>query len=375
MSIKKVLKVAALPGDGIGIDVMEAVIPIFKALDISAEIKFGEIGWECWKLGGDPIPKVTWDLIHDSDVVLLGAITSKPEREALAELSPDLKHSEHKYISPVIQLRQGLDLYANFRPCFNIKDDAVKFDFCIVRENTEGLYSGFDYYPAPKQIESLIKENPRWQDSCLEDLSCSLRLQSKSGLYRIFNSAFQYAHRRNISRVTLADKPNVLRNSSQHARSIFEEVSSDFPKIKADILNVDAIALWMIRRPEEFGVIVAENMFGDILSDLGAGVMGGLGFASSANIGLNGCYFEPVHGSAPRIGKNLANPSAMFLTVGLMLEHFGHQDKAANILKAVKKVVKTGKYLTYDLGGRHSTFEMARAIIDSCVKEKENQFA
>jgi isocitrate/isopropylmalate dehydrogenase len=286
-------------------------------------------------------------------------------REAKAELAHELQNKSPSYVSPIIQLRQQLDLFANIRPCFNIKAEGDDFNFCVIRENTEGLYAGFDYYPLPKALESLLAEKPAWQNRAREELSCSLRLQTKTGLQRLFEFAFQYANKQKWQRVTLADKPNVLRQSGAFARELFELVASRYPHIQADILNVDAVALWLIRRPQQFGVIVAENMFGDILSDVGAGVMGGLGFAPSANIGEKGCYFEPVHGSAPQMVANQANPSAMFLTIALLLEHFGYLREAEKTKQAVVTIVQAKQWVTYDLGGSSTTQEMAKAIIDS----------
>ncbi|WP_254596060.1 isocitrate/isopropylmalate dehydrogenase family protein [Legionella micdadei] len=361
------IKIAVLPGDGIGADVTMAAIPVFKALDIPAELSFGDIGWTFWQKEGNPIPERTWALIKQADATLLGATTSKPEREAKAELAIELNHAKLHYVSPIIQLRQQLDLFANVRPCFNIKAEGPDFNFCVIRENTEGLYSGFDYYPLPAALQSLLQEKQAWQETPNNEISCSLRLQTKKGLTRIFRFAFDYAVRHKMTRVTLADKPNVLRQSGAFARELFESVASDYPHIKADILNVDAVGLWLVRRPEVFGVIVAENMFGDILSDVGAGVMGGLGFAPSANIGQHGGYFEPVHGSAPRIKAHRANPSAMFLTIGLLLNHFGYAKQADKVKRAVKQVIKERRFVSYDLGGQSTTEEMASAIIDYCL--------
>ena len=364
---KKRLKIAVLPGDGIGVDVTKAAIPIFAALNIPVELTWGDIGWEYWRSEGTPIPSRTWELIKESDTTLLGAITSKPEREAVEDLELPLKNKGLKYISPLIQLRQTLDLYANIRPCLNLKE-TNGFNVCVIRENTEGLYAGFDYYPIPQPLYDLIGEKKQWQTMSKEDISVSLRLQSKRGLLRLFEFGFSYAAERGYPCVTWADKPNVLRHSSAFARELFESVALRYPQIKSDILNVDAVALWMVRRPEMFGVILAENMFGDILSDLGAGMMGGLGFAPSANIGETGSYFEPVHGSAPRIKQGVANPCAMFLTISLLLEHFAYHDEATIINQAVMQVIKQGRCLTYDLGGSASTEAMADSIINDSLK-------
>ncbi|KTD61918.1 isocitrate/isopropylmalate family dehydrogenase [Legionella spiritensis] len=361
------LNIAVLPGDGIGREVTEAALPVFHALRLPVAIRQGDIGWSCWQKTGQPIPASTWQLIRDSDATLIGAITSKPQREALQELPAKLQQQGLSYISPLIQLRQQLDLFANVRPCFNITDESNPFHFCVIRENTEGLYSGFDFHPIPAPIRTLLQEHRFWQEIPNDEVSCTLRLQSRRGLLRLFEFAFQYAHQRKMSLVTFADKPNVLRQSSAFARELFESVAQHYPHIKAEIRNVDAVAFWLVKRPQEFGVIVAENMFGDLLSDVGAAVMGGLGFAPSANIGHHSCYFEPVHGSGPRIKPHSANPGAMFLTIGLLLEHFGYDKAAQAIRQAVTHVARETDVTTYDIGGHGSTNDMAQAIIEQAA--------
>ncbi|CAM2917159.1 isocitrate/isopropylmalate family dehydrogenase [Legionella worsleiensis] len=367
MPSNKILNIAVLPGDGIGAEVTHAVLPLFDALQLPIQLHFGDIGWSYWKKEGTPIPARTWKLISDSDTALLGATTSKPTREALAELAPELQKETPHYCSPIIQLRQQLDLFANIRPCFSLKNTEKQFNFCVIRENTEGLYAGFDYYPLPEPLSKLIHENEHWRTIPRDEISCTLRLQSKSGLVRLIQFAFDYASTQGFTRVTFADKPNVLRQSSPFALELFEGIANNYPHIHADILNVDAVALWMITSPEELGVIVAENMFGDILSDVGAGVMGGLGFAPSANIGLKGSYFEPVHGSGPRMKPHSANPCAMFLTLSMLLNHFGFTTQAKTIREAVAAIVREKQFITYDLGGTSTTKDMAKAIIDRYV--------
>ncbi|MGC1182146.1 isocitrate/isopropylmalate family dehydrogenase [Legionella sp.] len=372
MTPPKKLNIAVLPGDGIGIEVTQASLPIFTALNVPVNLTFGDIGWSCWQNEGTPIPDRTWHLINESDTVLLGAITSKPQREAQNELAEKLQHKKLNYISPIIQLRQKLELYANVRPCFALNNESKPFDFCIIRENTEGLYAGFDYHPLPEPILNLLAKNSHWHAVPAHEMSCALRLQSTTGLSRLFHYAFQYAEKHQMKRVTFADKPNVLRSSGEFAREIFEDIAKHYPHIHADRLNADAVGLWLVRRPEEFGVIVAENMFGDILSDVGAAVMGGLGFAPSANMGQSKCYFEPVHGSAPRIGSNKANPSAMFLTISMLLNHFGYEKQAQMIRQAVSIVVQKGRFVTYDGGGNSSTNDMATAIIEQSLDSIKN---
>ena len=355
--------IAVLPGDGCGAEVMSASIDVLNVLNLPITLKYGDIGWQFWQQQGNPIPDKTWQLIDSCDSCLLGAITSKPEREAKLELSEELKGLGLKYLSPIIQLRQKLDLYANVRPCFSILPGSKPFKFCVIRENTEGLYSGFDYHPVPEAILELLQTKTQWQSAKADELSCSLRVQSQAGLQRLFAFAFDYAKKQGLTKVTFADKPNVLRASSAFARDFFEASSALYPEIEAEIMNADACALHLVRRPERFGVIVAENMFGDVLSDLGAGIMGGLGLAPSANFGTQASYFEPVHGSAPAIAPNKANPSAMFLSIALCIESLGFIKQAKLIRDAVCQIIKQGRVTTYDLSGEATTIDMAKAII------------
>jgi isocitrate/isopropylmalate dehydrogenase len=195
-----------------------------------------------------------------------------------------------------------------------------------------------------------ISTHPNSQESGREGSAVTVRLQTRSATEALLTRAFELALARK-KKVTVADKPNVLRNSSQLLREVVEQVSADHPGVDVEILNVDAVAMWMVTRPSRFDVIVAENMFGDILSDVGAGVMGGLGLASSANIGDRHAYFEPVHGSAPHLaGSGRANPMAMFLTIASLLEHLGETRSAALVRDAVRTVYREGRTLTYDLG-------------------------
>ncbi|QHC32070.1 isocitrate/isopropylmalate family dehydrogenase [Streptomyces sp. HF10] len=358
--------VAVLPGDGIGPEVLDAALPVIDALGLPITLEHGDIGWEFWRAEGTPVPQRTWDLIGRSDAVLLGATTSKPGREALADLAPHLREQAPQYVSPIIQLRQRLDLFANLRPVESYLG-GTPYRFCVVRENTEGLYAGLDWDQVPEQMWPLVADHPNARISGREATTASVRMLTRHGLDRILRYAFEHARAHGHGRVTLADKPNVLRRSSAYARERLEEIAADYPEIEYEILNVDAVALWMARRPERFGVIVAENMFGDILSDLGGGVMGGLGLAPSANIGENGNYFEPVHGSAPALaGTGRANPLAAFLTVGLLLEHLGFGEAAGQVRDAVSHVTRRRDRVTYDLGGTATTAECAASVLDAC---------
>ncbi len=356
-------KVLVLPGDGIGQEVCSATLPVLDALRVPLTLSFGEIGWECWRREGNPVPAKTWEQIAQCDAVLLGAITSKGKAAALRELPAHLQGKNISYVSPVIQLRQKLGLFANIRPVKYVEGERQPFRCCIIRENTEGLYSGLDFRGVNSTVSDWLK-HPNLDVYGPQEAAWTVRLQTRYGLERLFNTAFQYARQHAHTRVTFADKPNVMRESGHFAETIFREVAANFPEITADIHNVDAVALWLVRKPHEFGVIVAENMFGDILSDLAAGVMGGLGLAPSANIGAEIAYFEPVHGSAPRMsGLGKANPCAMFYTIALMLEYLGFVVESQRLNHAVDCTIREGKITTYDLGGNASTQQMADAVI------------
>ncbi|VEJ45819.1 isocitrate/isopropylmalate dehydrogenase family protein [Bartonella vinsonii] len=360
-------KVLVLPGDGVGPEVCDTALMVLEQFQLPIELSYGAIGWECWKQEGDPVPQATWQKITESDAVLLGAVTCSGKEAALKKLAPHLRERQLPYVSPVVQLRQKLGLFANIRPVRYIVGSKRPFHFCVIRENSEGLYAGLDFCGVSPETATWLK-HPNLTKYGLEEAAWTVRLQTRFGLERLFEYAFSYAQRHGFKRVTFVDKPNVMRESGQFAQEIFEKVAQNYSEIEADIHNVDAVALWIVTKPEQFGVIVAENMFGDILSDLGAGVMGGLGLAPSANVGSKIAYFEPVHGSAPRIaGQNKANPSAMLYTTALLLEHLGFQDAAQQLSESVDQVIRAGKTVTYDLGGLATTRQMAEAVLHSLV--------
>ncbi|CAL9305411.1 MULTISPECIES: isocitrate/isopropylmalate family dehydrogenase [Streptomyces] len=355
--------VAVLPGDGIGPEVVSAALDTVEKLGLPLDFRLGDIGWDCWRQEGDPVPQRTWKLLEETDTCLLGAITSKPLRETEAELDPSLRGTGLTYVSPVLQLRQRLGLYANIRPVTDL--DEGRFDFTVIRENTEGLYAGIDVHGLDEPLWNAVRHHPNAAASGPEDTSLTLRLQTRHGIDRLLRFGFAHAEAHGKRLLTVVDKPMVLRNSGNLLRERLELIARDHPDIETEILNVDAVALWMVRRPERFGVLVAENMFGDILSDLGAGVMGGLGLAPSGNIGDHGSYFEPVHGSAPgMVGQDKANPMAMLLTVAQMLDHLGFDVPGEELRDAVRTVARARTTVTYDLGGTAGTREVARAVAD-----------
>lgn len=360
--------IAVLPGDGIGPEVVSAVVPVIEKLGLPIDFRYGDVGWRSWCQTGDAVPPATWKLLSESDTCLLGAVTSKPVREAAAELVDGLRGTGLTYVSPVVQLRQRLELFANVRPVSDLR--AGRFDFVVLRENTEGLYSGLDQHGIQGPMWDLVRNHPNAAASGPGGTSATIRLQTDHGMDRLFRFGFEYAAQHGYRRLTVADKPNVLRESGNHLRERLELMALEYPAVEFEVVNVDAAALWMVRRPDRFGVIVAENMFGDILSDLGAGVMGGLGLAPSGNIGAHGSYFEPVHGSAPaRACLGIANPMATFLTVALMLRQLDLPAPAGQIESAVRSVVRERSSVTYDLGGRAGTQQAADAVAARLVED------
>lgn len=366
-------RIAWMPGDGIGADVMEAARMVLEAIQLDAEYIPADIGWEFWIKEGNPLPSRTIKILETCTCGLFGAITSKPKEEAEAELSPELQGKGLTYSSPIVGLRQAFDLYTNLRPCkaypgnpLNYRED---IDLVVFRENTEGLYSGVEFHPLPPSLRTaLLEHSPkmaRFDPFAAEDMAVSLRVITRQGATRIVRQAFEYAQAFGYPTVTLVEKPNVLRETSGLMTRAARLVSQDYPKIELWETNIDAQMMWLLKNPEDYGVLVTSNMFGDILSDLAAQLVGGLGFASSGNIGDGFAIFEPTHGSAPKYaGLYKANPTAMLLAVKLMLNWLGETLRAQTLEGAIAAVVAEGKVRTYDLGGSHSTMDFAQAVTE-----------
>ncbi len=363
-------KIAWLPGDGCGHDVMEAARIVLDALGFDAEYIPADIGWEFWCKEGDPLPPRTIELLKSTDCALFGAITSKPKEEAAKELAPELQDKGLVYFSPIVRLRQLFDLHTNLRPCkaypgnpLNFRDD---IDLVVFRENTEGMYGGVEFHPIPREVFDALCAHPkmkRFESRGLENLALSTRIMSRQGCESIVRGAFEYARRHGRRSVTLVEKPNVLRETGGLMTRVAREVAAGYPEIPLWETNVDAMCMWLVRKPQEYDVLVAENMFGDIISDHAAGLVGGLGFASAANIGDDYAVFEPTHGSAPKYdGQYKVNPIAMLLTVKLMLDWLGEAELAQRREGAIAAVIREGKVGTYDLGMSNTTLEVAEEV-------------
>jgi len=369
-------RIAVLPGDGIGKEVMEAAFLPLERLNLDAHFLWGDVGWEFWKKEGDALPQRTVELLRSTDACLFGAITSKPANEALQELDPHLQGKGQKYSSPIVKLRQMFDLYVNLRPCKAFPGNPLNYreriNLVIFRENTEGLYAGVEFHPLPSEVrEVLERHHPAMKRFSLarnEEIAISLRLMTKKGCRRILEKAFAYAHRFGRQRVTLVEKGNILRETGSLMIREAQSVAQDYPGISFEVANVDALAMWLVKNPEQYDVLVAENLFGDIISDLAAQLVGGLGFAASGNIGERYAIFEPTHGSAPKYaGQGKANPIAMINATAMMLEWLGELERARALERSVSEVIRAEKVRTYDMGGTASTMEMAQAIADRII--------
>ena len=390
--------IVTMPGDGIGKPVLDETIRVLEAAGFEANYVEGDIGWEFWRSEGDPLPERTINLIKEHKVALFGAITSKPKDEAFEELAPELKDKNLVYASPIVRLRQhfGLDICA--RPCKTYKGNPLNFirrgqgdtieepgvDVVIFRQNTEGLYGGVEWSNPPTQVYDALLTHPRFVknfgETPKEEISVSTRIFTKRATERILRAAFEHAKKYSYKSVTVCEKPNVIRETSGMMYKMAQQIqASDFPNIQLWNTNIDAQMMWLTKSPEDYGVIVAGNMFGDIVSDGFAGLIGGLGFACSAQInpetGIG--VFEPTHGSAPKYADyntSIVNPIAMVESACMMLDFINEDAIAAKIRKAVADVIEEGETRTYDMkkmrgradvieNGAASTKIMADAII------------
>ncbi len=389
--------IVALPGDGIGAIVLKQAIRVLDAAGFDAEYIYGDIGWEFWKKEGNPLPGRTLDLIRKYRTALFGAITSKPNEEARAELNPSLQGKGFTYSSPIVGLRQYFNLDICIRPCRSYIGNPLNFirrgpggiieepyiDVVIFRQNTECLYSGVEWTNPPADVYKAFLSHPGFQknfsDVPVEELSISARIFTRKATERILFAAFDYARKNGYKSVTVCEKPNVVRETSGLMWKLAKDMQkNEFPGIKLLNTNIDAQMMWLTKNPEDYGVIVAGNMFGDIASDGFAGLIGGLGFACSAQFSSDGvAVFEPTHGSAPKYADYeipIVNPVAMTESCCMMLDYLDEKQIAASVRKAIAEVIGEGKVKTYDMlkmkgrpevvnEGAASTVQMTDAII------------
>jgi isocitrate dehydrogenase (NAD+) len=325
--------VTLIPGDGIGPEVAQAAREVVEATGVEIEWLVCEAGAGAIAAHGDPLPQETLDSIRQTRVALKGPVAT-PIGEGFRSVN--------------VRLRQELDLYANFRPARTlpgVKSRYENVDLIVVRENTEGLYCGHEHQIAPGVVESL-------------------RIVTEQASERIARFAFEIARRHGRRKVTIVHKANILKLGDGLFLRTARRVAADYPEIVCNDSIVDAAAMRLVLDPGQFDVLVMENLFGDIVSDLASGLVGGLGVAPSANVGLDAAVFEAVHGTAPDIaGQGKANPTALVLSAALMLRHLGESAAASAVEHAVLRVLAEGASLTPDLGGRASTHDYTRALI------------
>ena len=386
--------VVSMPGDGIGKTVLPEAIRVLRAVGFDAEYVHGDIGWDFWINEGNALPDRTIELLAKHKLGLFGAITSKPKKEADAELDPKLKGKGHAYYSPIVTLRQRFNLDICVRPCVGFPGNPLNYvrkrvdgaveepqvNTTVFRQNTEGMYAGVEWTNPPEPVRMALASHPKFKPFSSvpgPDLAVSVRIITRAAAQRIITAAFEYARKKQFKAVTICEKPNVLRETSGLMEEVAKDVRKNYPDVQLWSTNIDAQLMWLNKNPEDYNVIVASNLFGDILSDAFAGLVGGLGFAASGNIGDGAAVFEPTHGSAPKYEKldpPIVNPIAMILSAAMMLDHVGEEEKANRVRAAVAAVIRDGKVRTYDMlrltggpdvvkKGAASTSQMTDAIL------------
>ena len=330
----KKYKIAVITGDGIGPEITEAAMHALGNVGLNLEFTKVAAGLGAWEKFGNQLPPETVEIIKDSDATLKGPTQTPP--------------GPGTFKSATVTLRQLLDLYANVRPFRNhpgVPSVHQGVDLIIVRENTEGLYSGIEYVVGESAL--------------------AIRLITKKGSQRIAKFAFELAKREGRKKVTAVHKANVLKETDGLFRNVVAEVAKGYPEIQFDDMHVDAAAMRIAMKPQDIDVIVTTNLFGDVLSDEVAGVVGGLGIAPSANIGDRYAFFEAIHGTAPKhAGKWDANPAAIMFSAAMMLRHLGEVDAGNRLESAIDSVLGEGKTVTRDLGGNAGTMDFAKAVAE-----------
>lgn len=331
--------VTLIKGDGIGPSIMDAAVAVIDASGAKINWQEADAGMSAYEKTGTPLPDATMESIDQTRVAFKGPLTTMVG-EGFRSIN--------------VELRKKYDLYANVRPAKSwpgVKTRYDNVDIVVVRENTQGLYVGLEHYLTPEK-----------------DIAESLAVVTKASSERIVEYAFKYALDNERKKVTVCHKANILKYTQGLFLNTAREVAKKYPQIEFDEKIIDAACMHMVMKPEQFDVVVTTNMFGDILSDLTAGLVGGLGLIPGANIGRDAALFEAVHGSAPDIaGKNIANPTAVMMAGVMMLNHLGEHDAAHRMQNAIEKVVNEGKYVTPDLNPNSTcgTKEMGQAIVDA----------
>ena len=330
--------VTLIPGDGIGPEIAASLVDIFKAANVSIKFDIENAGIDIYNKTGSLIPDSLYESIEKNKIAIKGPITT-PIGKGFRSIN--------------VYLRKKYDLYCNIRPSKSFKGIKTRYeniDLVIFRENTEGLYIGEE----------------KWEDAEERESAIATKRITRKGSYRILKRAFEYARNNNLDTVTVVHKANILKITDGLFLEVARELSNSYPEINVEETIIDNMCMQLVTNPEKYKVIVTMNLYGDILSDLAAGLVGGLGVAPGANIGDDIAIFEAVHGSAPDIaGLNKANPIALLLSGVEMLKYLNMQDKASQIQNAINKVLNEGTVLTGDLGGTVTTTEFTQKIIEN----------
>ncbi len=325
--------ITLIPGDGIGPDITAATLKVLEATGVKLEWEKMIAGENAIEEYGTPLPQEVIDSIRKNKIALKGPLTT-PIGTGFRSIN--------------VALRKELDLFANLRPARSIKGVQSRYekvDLVVVRENTEDLYAG---------IEHMVGE----------DAAESIKIITRKGSERVVRFAFDYAVKTNRKKVTAVHKANIMKCTDGLFLECAREVARDYPQVEFEDRLIDNMCMQLVQKPQDYDIMVMPNLYGDIVSDLCAGLVGGLGMAPGANIGKEASIFEPVHGSAPKYaGMDKVNPSAMILSASLMLEHLGEIKAAKRIIEALESVIAEGKHVTYDLGGDAKTSQMAEAIV------------
>lgn len=357
-------KITLIPGDGIGPEVTEAARKVLEATGVKFNWELAYAGEKAQDLLGTPLPDYVLESIRRNKVAYKGPITTPVG---------------YGFRSVNVALRKTLDLYACLRPCRTYPGINTKFqgvNIVIVRENTEDLYAGVEFEkgtPGAIKLRHFIMDNT--PEKIREDSGYSIKIISETGSRRIVKFAFEYARANKRKKVSAIHKANIMKFSDGLFLSVAREVAKEYPDIEFDDVIIDTLCMRLVRRPEQFDIIVLPNLYGDLISELCAGLIGGLGVAPGANIGDHAAVFEPTHGSAPKYaGKDMANPMAMIMSGIMMLRHLGEKKAAEKIEKAISKVLLEGRHLTYDLkpSGKGNSYigtsQMADVIIEAMGK-------
>lgn len=353
-------RVTLIPGDGIGPEVAEATRAVLDATGVGFEWDVQPAGIEAMDTHGDVLPQSTLDSVKANRVGLKGPITT-PIGSGFRSVN--------------VALRHALNLYANLRPGKTIEGVQAPFDhvdLVIVRENLEGMYSGIEFDSGAADTAEVIDFlNARSKRQIESDAALSIKLITPGNTERIVRYAFEYARANNRKKVTIVHKANIMKFSDGLFLRVAQEVASEYPDIESNDRIIDNMCMQLMQKPDEYDVLVMANLYGDIVSDLVAGMIGGLGVAPSGNIGTEAAVFEPIHGSAPsHAGKNEADPTAMILSGAMMLRHLNEMDAATRVENAVAQVIAEGEKVTYDLRADRdpskaaTTTQMTQAIID-----------